>query len=422
MKALVPLALLIAAPAMAQSSGPPPQVDAAMSLLDQGHYLTARDKLAKLAFDPQGRVKDEYAYQMWQQESVMVTGELDLATLDRAHSAPLIQRDWIARVQQAVAHDALAEIARRAKDTRIVILNEAHSSPRDRMFALQVARALRPLGYGVLAAEAFYNDPAGKIMARLRHDGFVRRGTGFYTLDPVYARFVRTALAMGYTPAAYEQTEEQSAAAHPADRQANIVAREQAQAENLAALMARFPSQKVLIYVGHSHVAEAAIDETGEGNPKIDWMAARLKRMTGIDPLTIDQATVTDLDAGARPAQVAAARLLGRRPGILFEQGKPLVLGQYAGAVDLQVIHPARRYRFGRPAWLAASGARPVPVPAAFRPRHGRCLVQAFPAGASADAVPLDQVMITAGERAPALLLPARPMRFFRQCVQLGGK
>lgn len=416
MKAVIPLALLVAAPAVAQTPGPPPQVDAAMSQLVQGHYLAARDMLARLAFTRQGRVKDEYAYQMWQQASVMVSGELDLATLDRARRPAAPKQDWTLRVEHAVAHDAIAEIVKRAKDTRIVILNEAHVSPRDRMFALQVARALRPLGYGVLAAETFYNDPAGKIMDQLKRDGFVRRGTGFYSLDPVYARFVREALAMGYTPAAYEQTEAQSAAALGTDRQASIIAREQAQAENLAALLARFPGRKLLIYVGHSHVAEAPIDEADEGNPKVEWTAARLKRMTGIDPLTIDQTTVTDLDPAARQAQAAAARMLGMRPGVLFDGATPLVLGPYAGAVDLQVIHPRRRYRLGRPAWLAAAGTRPVTVPASLRPRHGRCLVQAFARHDPADAVPLDQVVVTARERPPVLLLPAGPARFARQC------
>ncbi|GHC97493.1 hypothetical protein GCM10019060_28320 [Novosphingobium pokkalii] len=388
-----------------------------MVLLDEGHYLAAQKVLAKLAFDRHGRVKDDYAYQMWRQGSVMVTGELHLATLDRARPTSSIERDWVARIRRAVPRDAIAEIVRRARDTRIVILNEAHDSPRDRIFALQVARALRPLGYGVLAAETFDNTPDGKAMKQLKLDGFVRRSTGFYSLDPVYARFVREALSLGYTPAAYEQTADQVAPpAAVGDREAGIVARDQAQTENLLALMQRFPGQKMLVYVGHSHVAKAPIDESGDGKAKIEWMAARLKRLTQIDPLTIDQTTVSDLYASTRPAQAAAARLIGDRPGVLFEDGRPLVLGQYAGAVDLQVIHPRRHYRFGRPTWLATLGARPVAVPAALRPSHGRCLVQAFARGDSVDAVPLDQVLVGPHGTAPALMLPNVPVRFTRQC------
>lgn len=50
---------------------------------------------------------------------------------------------------------ALATIVERARDARIVILNEAHNVSRHRHFAEQVLTALRPLGFSIFAAETF---------------------------------------------------------------------------------------------------------------------------------------------------------------------------------------------------------------------------------------------------------------------------
>ena len=168
------------------------------------------------------------------------------------------------------------------------------------------------------------------------------------------------------------------------------------------------PKVKTLIYVGLSHAAEAPVNGT-------DRMAGILKRLTKVDPLTIDQATVTDLTPETRRAYDLASAKIGKRSGILFDRGKPLVLGPYEGAVDLQVIHPRRAYRLGRPNWLAALGGRPVSIPKNPRPAAGRRLVQVFAANAPGDAVPLDQVMVTAGGAVPALFAPAVPLRFQSQ-------
>lgn len=282
-----------------------------------------------------------------------------------------------------------------------MILNEAHYSPRDRAFALQVARTLRPLGYTYLAAETFNRgetpgaSPA--VVARLAADRVVTNGTGFYTHDPVFAAYVNQALRLGYTPVAHESTEAQNA------RGPGIQPREDGEAENLQAFLRAHPRAKLLVHVGHGHVNE--VPSTNANGTQFFFMAARLKQLTGIDPLTIDQTTMSDLQPAMRDAYPLAAAKVGSRAGVLFAGGRPLLLGRTA-ATDLQVVHPARRYRYGRPTWLAALGGRPVAVPPALLPPTGERLLQAFAADAPADAVPLDQVLVTAGAPAPRLMLP----------------
>jgi hypothetical protein len=187
------------------------------------------------------------------------------------------------------------------------------------------------------------------------------------------------------------------------------IEREKAQGQNLfASVFSERPKAKTLIYVGLSHAAEKPVNGT-------DRMAGIVKRLTKVDPLTIDQATVTDLNPEARRAYDLASAKIRKRSGILFDDGKPLVLGLYEGAVDLQVIHPRRTYRRGRPTWLAALGGRPVPIPRGLWPATGRRLVQVFSANAPRDAIPLDQVVVTGGKPVPALFVPAVPLRFETQ-------
>jgi hypothetical protein len=416
MKFRVALAIMFSTPLLAQVSPSTKQVDAAMGAYDKGRYFEATDKLSAAAFDKDGKATDDYAFQMWEQVSSTVTNELDLATLDKARPPGVADSSWDKAITGAASRDAIAEIVRRAGDTGIVILNEAHSSPRDRAFAWRVAQALRPLGYSVLAAETFDNEPSygGKptVVERLARDRLVRTSTGFYTRDPVYAAFLRNALAIGYQPVSYDQNSQQRPKGDLGRRQ-SIEAREQAEADNLVAIHRRLPTAKLLIYVGYSHVAEAALNE-GDGG-KIEWMAARLKRMTGIDPLTIDQTTVTEFPAATRKSYYLAAARVNDQDGILFEGDKPLVLGQYAGAVDLQVVHPRREYRYGRPAWLADLGGKPLPVPMQLLPNAGRRLVQVFPATAPLDAIPFDQVVVEAGSPPAMLIAPQEPVRFATQ-------
>lgn len=416
MRVAIGLAIVFATPLWAQVPQPGGPVVTAMAAYDNGRYLEATDKLAAAAFDTHGKATDEYAFQMWEQVSSAVTNELDLVTLDKSRPPRPADTDWDKAIAGSVGRDAIAEIVRRARDTGIVILNEAHSHPRDRAFAWRVAQALRPLGYSMLAAETFDNEPpyAGKptLVERLAHDRFVRISTGFYTRDPVYAAFLRNALAIGYEPVSYEQNSLQRPKGRLPRRQ-SIEAREQAEADNLTAIHRRLPTAKLLIYVGHSHVAEAALDEDNGG--KIEWMAARLKRMTGINPLTIDQTTVTEVPASTRQSYYMAAARVKNSYGILFEGDRPLVLGQYAGAVDLQVVHPRRTYRYGRPAWLGDLGGEPLSIPKTLIPTDGHRLVQVFAATAPTDAVPLDQFVVRAGSPPAMLIAPRGPVRFVTQ-------
>jgi hypothetical protein len=373
----------------------------AQAKLDRGEYLAGLDGLERAAARPDAGGMNGIAAQMLNQARPMVEGYAP----PPAHvpGQPPLAPALVPQLAAARPRDAVASIAAAARGTRVVILNEAHHSPRGRAFALEVARALRPLGYRFLAAEAFVNHkPVVDAMAR---EGFPRRNMGFYLQDPVFADFVRQALSLGYEPVAYEETGEQVKSGP-----GGIPGREQAEADNLAAAIAARPRGKWLVYVGFSHVAEAPI---AHGPGSMTWMAARLKRQTGIDPLTVDQTGVSEdtLSRSGRDAWVLVAPRL-RRSSVLFTGGRALVVGPYAGAVDLQVVHPPTRLSGGRPDWLASLGRRPRDIPFQLLPKHGRRLIQSFLAAEPVDAVPIDQVLVEAGKPVPKLMLPQGSIRY----------
>ena len=384
-------------------------MSAGATALDKGHYLAAQEALAARSFDAQGKPRDGMVYGNWSLFQAFMTNEPAAAAHFWSPSPPSVGE--AAAIAHARLADPIAEIVRRARATRIVILNEDHWIPRDRAFALQVARALRPLGYDVLAAETFNNSPqpafAEEMRAKLERDGYPRRHSGYYTQDPVFGDFVRQALHLGYHPALYETTDF-TPTATPYD---SIVRRDQREAENLVAhALKAYPRSKILVYVGFHHATEAPMPF--DGGKDIEWMATRLKRMSGIDPLTIDQTVLSPL-SGGNPALYAlvAPRLRGRS-AMLMADGAPLVVGEYAGKVDLQVAHPVAARIDGRPDWLRSMARRPVAVPANLIPRNGTRLIKAYIAAEAEDAVPVDQVLVTAGKPLPKLMLPRARIRY----------
>jgi hypothetical protein len=401
---LTAIAAAVMQPAPAQpATAAERQVEQAQQALGRGDYLEAVDGLRAAAFTPEG-TPNPAGFGTWLYVHPYVGGVLDPAALAREPAGPLVEA-VAERFRRAEVRDALREISARAAQTRIVILNEAHESPRDRAFALEVARALRPLGYSVLAAETFSNRPGqggdADAMERLRRDGYPRRDTGTYTMDPVFADFVRQSLVLGYRPVAYESTTHRPELGEIEQ----IALREQEQAETLVArIFSNDPNARVLIYVGLMHAAEVPMPMAG--GVSIEWMAARLKRMTGIDPLTIDQTLLDETVPRHHGYRALIAGRLDERPVSLFLGGRPLIEARPPGTTDLQVVHPPLRLLRGRPAWLWRIGRRPVSIPRRLLPRSGRRLIQAFVAGEAADAVPLDQIVVEAGRRAPPLLVP----------------
>ncbi|PXA98429.1 hypothetical protein DMC47_08590 [Nostoc sp. 3335mG] len=288
-------------------------------------------------------------------------------------------------VPLAGAGDVLDEIEKRARGTRIVIVNESHERSEHRGFTAQVAQRLRPLGYDAMAIETL--SPPIKGMAEKDMLAFIRTPglpyfvdeDGFYLSEAGFGRLGRTAKRLGYRFVAYEPTDDIPADL-PQDEQ--IARREEGMARTLADYVKAHPGARVLIHVGYLHAAEVPRPDGAR------WMAARLKEKTGIDPLTISQTSCRGSGETSRLSMLPAA--------------------EPAGTFDLVVDHPTARFERHRPVWRRDAGDRLIGIPVALRPSKGWRVIEARPVGEPADSVPMDRVAIRKGEDVALMLPPGR--------------
>lgn len=337
---------------------------------DSGHYLSALAQ-AEAAFrePPPGQDRDFFAQVLaWARSYVGDTQGAREAFGSAFPASPVTGIPKDVRQEEAVG-----AIVRAARERRVVILNEAHHVPMHRAFALRLALALREEGFAYFAAETFLPG-----VAELARKGYPSLGMGHYSKEPVFGDLIRNAMRVGYRLVPYEQEEGYT----------TVAAREQRQAINLMQrVLQRDPSAKVFVYAGFDHVLERP-DRAGNV-----WMAQRLRELTGIDPLTIDQ------------TPQAAFPLTGSVV-LRSADGSFRALGEHTGKVDVQVFHPPETYANGRPVWLRDwLGRRPVEVPPDVIPGDQRVLVQALVAGEGSDAVPYDQVVLEPGRETRRLML-----------------
>lgn len=318
-----------------------------------------------------------------QQLSMLGREDKAAAIDDEYEPAPCPPLDPMSSGEEAV----LAHIIAAARDHRVVIINESHVVTRHRDFSRKIIAALRPHGYSVLAAETFANLPdyAPDWVDRLVDQTYIDRRLGYYSKEPVFGAMLREAKRLGYRFAAYEQPYDQDYE-RPKDWRIAIRDRETAQAANLAALVKTLgPKERLIVHVGYAHAREAAV--VGEDGWDHAWMAARLKRDHGIDPLTISQTNCRGSADSVRLAMPSADQ---------------------EGWFDMIVDHPIAKFRFGRPKWRLSEGREAVPVPSELQPTDQPLVIEAFVDGEPFDAVPVDRLWIEPGEDLRLVLEPGR--------------
>lgn len=177
---------------------------------------------------------------------------------------------------------ANATVRALARGTRAVFVNEAHAIPRSRAAIYTLLQPLREEGYTYLAIEGLTvmaSDENACSDAMIFDEGLSGRGyplrkTGFYVREPIFGEVVREALRLGFKIVAYETS----------DTSYNSIGeREQRLAQNLACVFKNNPDARVLTIAGFGHIAESSSTGAADG-----MMAARFKRITNIDPLTIN--------------------------------------------------------------------------------------------------------------------------------------
>jgi hypothetical protein len=225
-----------------------------------------------------------------------------------------------------------------AKTRRVVMINEAFAKPLHRAFTLSLLADLYRQGYHYLAMEMLNNFSDHTLERVTMH-------TGYYAAEPVAGELIRTALSLGYTLVSYEDT---AAAVHTANE------RDSVQAENIYTVLKQDTAAKILVHASFTHISKKI------GPNGFIPMALAFKRISGIDPLTIDQTDMTEesnFAYGRIIYQAYLAKFPITQPSIAFANGLPINVTD-KDMYDLCVIHPPTQYKDNRPEWLSLGGLR----------------------------------------------------------------
>ena len=284
------------------------------------------------------------------------------------------------------AKPAIEEVAELAKGRKAVFFNEAHNVPLTRTLTVEILSRLREEGFNYFAAETVYASDTD-----LQKRGYPTAKSGFYTMEPISAEMVRTALKLGFKVVGYES-----------EKEGNGDVREYDQAKNLnERVFKNDPNARLVVNAGYAHIQENGKFLGGSS------MAQHFRRLTGIDPLTVEQTMMIEHPPGTEnhPYYRAVVDALKPTAPIVFvdKDGKPWSLKPKA--YDVSVFFPPDVIQSDRPTWLDLGGLRkPYSVSGStFCQNEYPCLIEARYADESEDAIPGDRLVLNPVEKAERL-------------------
>jgi hypothetical protein len=275
------------------------------------------------------------------------------------------------------AKPAIEEIAALAHGRPAVFFNEAHNVPLTRTLTVELLSRLRQDGFDYFAAETLY---ASDKMLQSR--GYPVEKSGFYTMEPIEAEMVRTALRLGFKVVAYES-----------EKEGNGDVREYDQAKNLYERTIKIdPHARIVVNAGYAHIQENGRYLGGSS------MAQHFRKLSGIDPLTVEQTMMIEHPQGTEnhPYYHAVVDSLKPTAPIVFVDGDGKPWSLKAKAYDVSVFFPVDELREDRPTWLDLGGLRKAYFVAGskFCQDQYPCLIEARYADEGDDAIPGDRLVL----------------------------
>jgi hypothetical protein len=277
---------------------------------------------------------------------------------------------------------ALDYIVDRSALEQVIIINEAHHQPLHRVFTESLLEGLYKNGYRYLGLEALAEDSPINIRK------WPMINDGFYTREPQFGNMLRRALDIGFKLFGYEAI-------------GDAEGRETGQAKKIKKIIDKDPKAKILIHCGFGHLLE------DHAATRSGMMAAALRKISDIDPFTIDQVDWTERSDPEHERKYYENTQVGYSAVFVDPTGKPYNRRMDSGQVDLKIAHPRTSYTSGRPTWLLRNntwkvyGLNKIKFDVKFP-----CLVAAYPAKeGDGESVPVDQIEITTPNE-KALILP----------------
>jgi hypothetical protein len=218
-----------------------------------------------------------------------------------------------------------------AKNKKVIMLNEGHHLTPHRIFTLDLLSDLKKLGFTHLGVEALaaLSEPDSILNRR----GYPVQRSGIYLKDPHFANMIRIAINLGFKVFKYESSATNG----------NLKLREYNQALNIAKIIKQDTNARIVIHAGWGHIRE---DTTLYGG----LMAYQFKKITGIDPFTINQARMNEQSSPLFENIIYQQFADIESPSVLINKKKKNL---YTDSItDCILFHPKTRYKSNRPSWL----------------------------------------------------------------------
>jgi hypothetical protein len=241
------------------------------------------------------------------------------------------------------------------KSKDIVMINEAHDKPQTRAFVTSLLKELKEAGVTHLAMETFSEN--GNFTS-------LDATTGYYTPEPSSGEIVREALSLGYKLVPYEDYDLMN---HTPSQRDSI------QAKKLYDGIKKTNGgiEKTLVVAGYAHIAESF-------KATLITMAMNFKKISGIDPLTIDQVKlIENKDHAPYPYNKVLEYAVNNGKVLAFTVKNMKAFNIDTNAYDMCLYHPKTIYIHNRPSWLINLKEKQffsVAIPESLKP----VLVQAY--------------------------------------------
>ena len=293
----------------------------------------------------------------------------------KAYPTNNIEPPLISSIEDYIPVDAMKILDLIDDTTRVVMLNESHLYPRNRMFLNQLLEPLYKKGFNILACETLipkyiFGDKRGFTFENGAEQEVIHH-IGFYSSEPCYGNLLRNAINLGYGVFAYESngTNDKSTKLSEAEF------REEQEAQNLAEIVKKYPKNKIIVFAGHGHISKKYV-----GTMKM--MAERFKIKTGIIPFCIDQSKMLEADSTANenPNYTFLEKKFKFDKPVCFQKdNKNLVLTHsHMGAIDVQIFNPRTQYDAnGYATWLLHQGDIEVPFSLTDK-KYKDCIFQIY--------------------------------------------
>ncbi len=284
------------------------------------------------------------------------------------------------------AYEAVDVILEEAANSSAVFINEAHHIPMHRAFTYSLLRGLYDQGYRYFGIEALSHEDT-----LLNERGYPIKSSGYLVQEPMMNELIREAIWLGFTVFPYENNHDS-------------LHREEGQARNIYEQIKDDPDAKVLVHAGYDHISEDDKWEIAGSIP----MAVHFKKLTGIDPLTIDQTRMYERSHSSFENGYYGMIGYPRTPQLfLNEEGQVFVNPSDNKHYDIQVFHPRTRYVEERPDWQMLGGHKQLVPLKKLRIKPGLpVLIKVYYEGEDLEtAIPTDILEVRDNEQPLFLLL-----------------